>query len=76
MRDPLFSVSNDLRHAINTCGQNRYAICKALRIPQSNLSRFMSGRGGLSLERIDRLAVHLGLKLFAVSYGRRGERWP
>ncbi len=56
-------VSQQLREAIDGSGQSRYAICKATGIPQSNMSRFMSGQSGLSMESLDTLCEFLGLEL-------------
>ena len=48
---------------MNNSGMSRYAICKAIGFNQGAMSRFMSGKGGLSLEMIDRLAEVLGLEV-------------
>jgi len=57
------AVSEQLRQAIEDCGQSRYAICKSLGLDQGQLSKFMHGQRGLSLETVDRLCAHLGLEL-------------
>ena len=48
---------------IENCGMSRYAISKATGIPQSQLSLFVNGRGGLALESVDAIFELLGLKL-------------
>jgi len=56
-------LSEQIREAIQRSGVSRYAICKALDLEQSAMSRFMSGKGGLSLEVLDRLGLLFGLSL-------------
>jgi transcriptional regulator with XRE-family HTH domain len=56
-------LSDQVRHAIKTCGQSRYAIAKATGISNSTLSRFMSGERGLTMKALDILADHLGLNI-------------
>lgn len=56
-------LSRQIRKAIETSGRTRYSICKELKIPQSTLSRFMSGERGLSMEVLDPLGLLLGLEL-------------
>ncbi len=56
-------LSDQLRDAVNDSGMSRYAICKAIGMNQGAMSRFMSGRSGLSLETIDKLAELLGLEI-------------
>ena len=58
-------VSVQLRRAIDASGVSRYAICKAGRIDQALLSRFMSGQGWFSVETVDRLGEVLGLRIVA-----------
>jgi hypothetical protein len=57
------SVTDQLRKAVEECGQTRYAISKATGIPQSVLSRFVASGAGLRSESIDKLCEHLGLVL-------------
>jgi transcriptional regulator with XRE-family HTH domain len=54
-------LSDEIRDAVNASGMSRYAIAKTLGIAESTMSRFMSGKGGLSMEFIDRLADLLGI---------------
>ena len=40
---------------------SRYRICAEIRLSQGAMSKFMAGKGGLSLAVLDRLADLLGL---------------
>lgn len=64
------SLSNQLRRAIDDCGMSRYAIAKSLHLDQALLSRFMSGKGGLSVKTIDKLGALLRLRI-VVDKGRQ-----
>jgi transcriptional regulator with XRE-family HTH domain len=57
------SFSDQLREAVVTSGRSRYAICNEIGVAQSTMSRFMSGKGGLSMTSLDRLADLLGLSV-------------
>ncbi len=57
------TMSDQLRQAIQRSGQSRYAICKALDLAQGQLSKFMHGERGLSLDVLDRLCAYLNLEL-------------
>jgi transcriptional regulator with XRE-family HTH domain len=67
------SFSDQIRDAVNDSGMSRYAICKKLSFNQGAMSRFMSGKSGLSLDMIDRLAELLGLEV-ATRKSHSGER--
>jgi hypothetical protein len=49
--------------AIERSGMTRYAISKATGLPQSQLSQFVHGHEGLSVESINKLCELLGLRL-------------
>jgi transcriptional regulator with XRE-family HTH domain len=55
--------SDQIRAAVDASGLSRYSICKAIGFNQGAMSRFMSGKGGLSTEMLDRLAELLGLNV-------------
>lgn len=59
------NVSETLRRAVEQSGMSRYVIAKETGIAQSMLSRFVTGRRGLSLDAVDRLAAFLKLELVA-----------
>jgi plasmid maintenance system antidote protein VapI len=67
------TVTDQLRRAVEECGQTRYAISKATGIPASVLSRFVADGRGLRSENIDRLCAYLGLVLTA-KIGKRSTK--
>ena len=72
------TFTDQLRQAIDASGMSRYRICKMAGLSQTTMSRFMSGKGGLSLDVLDRLADCLGLEIVArdrkAGNKRRGEK--
>jgi predicted transcriptional regulator len=56
-------LSDQIRKAVDASGLSRYRIAKEIGIVESAMSKFMSGKGGLSMEKIDALADLLGLSL-------------
>ena len=54
--------TDQLRDLIRTCGKTRYRISQESGVPQSTLSRFMSG-AEMSTAALDRLAPVLGLRI-------------
>lgn len=57
------TMTEQLRNAIDQSGLSKYRIAKDLQINQAQLSRFMRGQRGLSLELLDRLCAYLDLAL-------------
>jgi hypothetical protein len=57
------TLTQQLRQAINASAMSRYAICKAIGLPESTMSRFMSAHCGLSFKTLDKLGELLGLRL-------------
>jgi hypothetical protein len=55
------SFSDQIRDAVNASGVSRYRICATIRLSQGSMSKFMAGKGGLSLAVLDRLAELLDL---------------
>jgi plasmid maintenance system antidote protein VapI len=66
-------LSDEIRAAVNSSGLSRYAIAKALGIAESTMSRFMNGKGGLSMDYIDRLGELLGLHIVAKPTKKQGK---
>jgi transcriptional regulator with XRE-family HTH domain len=58
-------LSDQIRGAVDDSGLSRYRIAKELGIAESTMSRFMSGKGGLSMDNLDALAGLLRLHLAA-----------
>jgi transcriptional regulator with XRE-family HTH domain len=56
-------LSAQLRAAIDASEMSRYQICKLIGLSEATMSRFMAGKGGLSIETLDRLGECLGLEL-------------
>jgi transcriptional regulator with XRE-family HTH domain len=47
--------------AIEKSGMTRYRLCAEARVDQGALSRFMSGKSGLSIAALDRISEIIGL---------------
>lgn len=56
-------VLNEIRKAIKSSGMSRYALSKATGIDQAQLSKLMSGQGGLSIASLEKLVEHLDLEI-------------
>ena len=54
---------DEIREAIKAGDKSRYRLSKEAKIPQSQLSRFMTGEKGLSFDAMERLAEALGLEI-------------
>jgi transcriptional regulator with XRE-family HTH domain len=52
-----------LRHAIAESGISQYRLAKLSGVQQSQLSRFMRGERGLSIEGIERICSLIGARL-------------
>jgi transcriptional regulator with XRE-family HTH domain len=66
-------LSAQLRQLIDSSGMSRYAVAKAIDLDQATLSRFMSGKAGLSVETIDRLGELLHLQLLTTKKPIKGK---
>jgi hypothetical protein len=58
-------LCDQVRRAVDASGRSRYAICKAVGLAEATMSRFMNGRGGLSMASLDALADLLDLNIAA-----------
>jgi len=56
-------ISDQLRDAIRNATVSRYRLAAESGIDESTISRFLNGKGGLSIEGLDRIADCLGLRL-------------
>ncbi len=62
-RKPQPTLTDVLREAIQRCGLTLYRIGKATGIDPANLGRFVRGELSIRLDKADRLAAYLGLRL-------------
>jgi transcriptional regulator with XRE-family HTH domain len=58
-------LSDQIRRAVDASGVTRYRIAKASGINHAAMSRFMAGKGGLSVKTLDALADVIGLDVVA-----------
>jgi hypothetical protein len=54
---------DEIRRAIMAGDKTRYRLSQETSIPQSQLSRFMTGEKGLSFDAMERLVEALGLEI-------------
>jgi hypothetical protein len=60
---PQPTLTDVLRAAIERSCLTRYRIAKETGIPEGNLGRFLRGEMSIRLDKADRLAAYLGLRL-------------
>jgi ribosome-binding protein aMBF1 (putative translation factor) len=63
MSKGILTITDVLRAAIERSGLTRYRIAKETGIPESNLRRFCRGEMSVRLDKADKLAAYLGLRL-------------
>jgi hypothetical protein len=63
--------TEQLRAALLDADESRYRISKATGIPEGNLSRFIHGGAGLSMESIDLICEYLELRLVGPKRNRK-----
>jgi hypothetical protein len=56
-------ILDEIRRAIEAGDKTRYRLSQETSIPQSQLSRFMTGEKGLSFDAMERLTEALGLEV-------------
>lgn len=56
-------IYNEIRKAIEASPKSRYQLWQETGISQAQLSGFMAGKKGLSVEALEELATCLGLKI-------------
>jgi plasmid maintenance system antidote protein VapI len=57
------TFQDQLRAAVEQSGKSHGEICREARIQKATFSRFVNGKGGLSIEAIDRLTDCIGLRV-------------
>jgi hypothetical protein len=74
MRTKTPLLTEQLRRAIATSGETRYAISKATGVGQDTLCRFVNGERGLSMEAMNALGQYLGLELVRKQRRRKAKK--
>ena len=64
-------LSDQVREAVDASRMSRYRICKLVGIAEATMSRFMSGKGGLSMKNLDALGKLLDLRIVHKEARRR-----
>ena len=59
------SFENQIRKLIENNGESRYKIAIATEIDHATFSRFMNGKGGLSIQNLNALADYLDWTILA-----------
>lgn len=57
------SMSDQVRRAIEDCGQTRYRLAKQSGVTEGALSRFLAGERDMTLRTLERIAPLIGVKL-------------
>ncbi len=65
MAKPPRKLSDQIRWIVREAPVSRYALAKESGVDEGNLSRFVSGKAGLSLDGLDKLAQALDLRVVA-----------
>ena len=61
-RSKLVTLTDQIRAALENCGETRYRVAKNSGLNEPQLCRFAAG-AGLSLQALDKLAEYLGLMI-------------
>ena len=62
---PKTTLTDALKAAIEQSGLTRYRIARGTKIDEATLMRFLRGETSLRLDKADKLAAYLGLRLLA-----------
>ena len=68
------AIYAQIRKAIRQSEKTRYRLWKETGITQAQLSAFMAEKKGLSVEALETLAAHLGLRVMAMPARRPRSR--
>lgn len=66
-------LTDQIRQAIDDCGDTRYRIAQDTGIDESTLAKFYNGSRGLSLDNLDLLAGYLGLRVVMERKAKKGK---
>ena len=69
----MMKPSDQIRQAIAASELTRYRIAQLSGVPQSTLSKFVNGKGGLTLGTLDRLSAVLGLSVVVEAEASKGK---
>jgi transcriptional regulator with XRE-family HTH domain len=67
-------ILDQMRQAVGACNKTRYRLSKETGIAQSQLSRLMAGKEGLSYEYLEKLADALELEIVIRPAKRRASK--
>lgn len=59
----MLKVSEQVRRLVRGCGLSQRRLCQRIDLDPAIMSRFMTGKGGLSMEALDRLGEVLKLRV-------------
>ena len=62
-------LTDQIRAALENCGETRYRVAKNSGLNEPQLCRFMAG-AGISFKALDKLAEHLGLEIVVRGKGK------
>ena len=74
MRAKRIKLTDQLRQAMDGGPKSRYQVSKETGIDEATLSRFIHGKGGLSMDGLDRIAECLGLNLTTAIAAQKPKR--
>jgi hypothetical protein len=57
------TLLDQIREAVRKSTLSHYEICRQTGINKASMSRFVNGRGGLSLSNLNKLAALVGLRI-------------
>jgi hypothetical protein len=68
-KDKPLSLTDQIRAALENCGETRYRVAKNSGLNEPQLCRFMAG-AGISFGALDKLAAYLGLEIVIRGKGK------
>ena len=66
------TLTDQIRKAMETGGKSRYQIAKETGIDEATLSRFIHGKGGLSMDGLDAIGKCLGMRIVTDKLNKKG----
>ena len=68
-KDTPLSLTDQIRAALENCGETRHRVAKNSGLNEPQLCRFMAG-AGISFRALDKLAAYLGLEIVVRGKGK------